>query len=93
MRHIKDLKHCIEVKMFHVQTLKNNLSNDEIDVLLLKLNFLEEIQEKLLSYCALPVSLGREGSHNLLIISSDEFGNLYEHFLFFLLGHYFIFGH
>ena len=56
LRHVEYLKHRIEVKVFHIQALENYLCYDEVDVLLLKLNFFEEIQEKLLSYCALSIS-------------------------------------
>lgn len=56
LRHVEYLKHGIEVKMLHVQAFEDYLCYDKIDVFLLKLYFFEEIQEELLSYCALSVS-------------------------------------
>ena len=93
LRHVEYLKHGIEVKMFHVQALENDLRYDEIYVLLLKLNFFKEIQEEFLSYCALSVTFSSQSSHNLLVVGGNKLCNLYEHFLFLFLRHYFIFWH
>ena len=43
--HIEDLEHGEEIEMGHIQTLKDDLGDDKIDVLLLKFNFLEKLEK------------------------------------------------
>ncbi len=43
LRHVEDLKHGIEVEVLHIQTLQDDLSYDEINVLLLEFNLLKEV--------------------------------------------------
>ena len=91
--HVEDLEHGEEVEMGHVQTLKDDLGDDKIDVLLLKFDFLEKLEEVALRNGPLPVFLGCERRQYLLVVSGDQLSHLNKHLLFFLLLLNIIFGH
>ena len=56
--HVEDFKHCEKVEMFHIQTFKDDLCYHKVNILLLKLNLLEESKKGLLGDSSLPVSFG-----------------------------------
>ena len=56
--HVEDLEHGEEVEMGHVQTLKDDLGDDKIDVLLLKFDFLEKLEKMAFGDGPLPIFLG-----------------------------------
>jgi hypothetical protein len=60
LRHVEDFEHGKEVEVFHVETFKYDLSDNEISVLLFKLYFSKELKEGLLCDGALSIPFGSE---------------------------------
>jgi hypothetical protein len=58
LRHVEDLEHSIEVEVLHVQTFQDDLSYDEVDIVLLQLDLAEEVEEELLGDGAFSVAFG-----------------------------------
>ena len=91
--HIEDLEHGEEIEMGHIQTLKDDLGDDKIDVLLLKFNFLEKLEKMAFWDGSLTIFFGSECWQYLLVVGGDQLSNLDKHLLFFLLLLNIIFGH
>ena len=91
--HVENLKHGKEIEMGHIQTLKDDLGDDKIDVFLLKFNFFEKLEEMAFWDSSLTIFFRGECWQYLLVVSGDQFSNLDKHLLFFLLLLNIIFGH
>lgn len=90
-RHIENLKHGIIVQMLQIKWLQDNLTDNKIHKLLLELDLIKKRNQVYFRNRTLSISLPIQSGQDMLMVIGDKFGNLDEHLLLFLLGHYLIF--